>query len=617
MRLAAIQLHNFRRYKGDTVIPVGRLTALIGKNDIGKSSILEAAGIFLNAPGLAVDGDDLCIHAGDREVWIGCTFEDLPVELVIDATVPTSLHDEHLLNAHGQLEVYRVWEIRDGKAKEKSPFALAHHPTGANYGDLLQLKIAALRERAAALNVDLTNVDARTCSQLRRAIWSSASDLELGQTKIQLNQEDTKAIWLKLQELFPTFALFKADRPSTDQDGEVQDPMKMAVKQALAETAVELGRVKDAVQAKAIEVAQRTIEKLRDLDPELAEQLAPEFSKEPKWDSAFSLSLSGEGGIPLNKRGSGFRRLVLLSFFRAEAERRQRDEARGDVIYAVEEPEASQHPDNQRMVMQALKDLSDGLHCQVMLTTHVPALAEVLPTDSLRHVIAGDDNTTRIDIDGDGMIRRIADDLGVVPDKRVKVIVCMEGPHDITCLGHLAHTIRASDGTLPEVLNNPAIVFMPLGGSTLRDWVTKHYLSQLGVPEFHIYDRGTGAQPKYAAEATAVNARSDGSKAVHTSKGELENYLHEDAIRTVHPIAVQVDDTCDVPLLVAEAVHCADPAASAWDQVDPEAKRRKMSHAKRWLNDQAAAAMTHQMLVDRSADVEITEWLRTIGSYLS
>jgi putative ATP-dependent endonuclease of the OLD family len=617
MRLAAIQLHNFRRYKGDTVIPVGKLTALIGKNDIGKSSILEAAGIFLNAPGLAVDGDDLCIHAADQEVWIGCTFEDLPDELVIDATAPTNLRDEHLLNGRGQLEVYRVWEVRDRKAKEKSPFALAHHPTGASYADLLQLKITALRQRASTLNVDLANVDARTCAQLRKAIWSSAADLERGQTKIQLNQEDAKAIWLKLQELFPTFALFKADRPSTDQDGEVQDPMKLAVKQALAETSVELGRVKDAVQAKAIEVAQRTIEKLRELDPELAEQLAPEFSKEPKWDSAFSLSLSGEGGIPLNKRGSGFRRLVLLSFFRAEAERRQRDEARGDVIYAVEEPEASQHPDNQRMVMQALKDLSDGAHCQVLLTTHVPALAEVLPTDSLRHVLAGDDNTTRIDIDGDGMIRRIADDLGVVPDKRVKVIVCMEGPHDITCLGHFARTLHAFDNTLPEVSDNPAVIFMPLGGSTLRDWVTKHYLSQFGVPEFHIYDRGTDPQPKYAAEAASVNARTDGSKAVHTTKGELENYLHEDAIRSVRAITVQVSDTCDVPLQAAEAVHCADPAAGAWDEVDPESKKRKMSHAKRWLNDQAAAAMTRQMLVNRSAEVEIVGWLRTIGSFLS
>ncbi len=510
-----------------------------------------------------------------------------------------------------------MWEVRDGKAKEKSPFALAHHPTGANYTDLLQLKITALRQPASALNIDLTNVDARTCAQLRRAIWSSAADLELGQTKIQLNQEDAKAIWLKLQELFPTFALFKADRPSTDQDGEVQDPMKMAVKQALAETSVELGRVKDAVQAKAIEVAQRTIEKLRELDPDLAEQLAPEFSKEPKWDSAFSLSLSGEGGIPLNKRGSGFRRLVLLSFFRAEAERRLRDEARGDVIYAVEEPEASQHPDNQRMVMQALKDLSDGAHCQVLLTTHVPALAEVLPTDSLRHVLAGDDNTTRIDNDGDGMIRRIADDLGVVPDKRVKVIVCMEGPHDITCLGHFARTLRAVDNTLPKVASNPAVIFMPMGGSTLRDWVTKHYLSQLGVPEFHIYDRGTAAQPKYAREAAAVNARTDKSKAVHTTKGELENYLHEDAIRSAHGVTIQVDDTCDVPALVAEVIHCADPAACAWGQVDPEAKKRKMGHAKRWLNDQAAAATTHEMLVDRGADVKITGWLRTIGSYLS
>lgn len=617
MNLAAIHLHNFRRYKGDTSVPVGRLTALIGKNDIGKSSILEAAGIFLNAPGLAVDGDDLCVHAADNQIWIGCVFEDLPSELVIDATAPTSLANEYLLNESGRLEIYRVWEVSDGKAKEKSPFALAFHPTASRYDDLLRLKITELRTRASQLNVNLQDVDARTSGQLRRAIWASAGDLELGSTKIPLNQEDTKAIWAKIQEMFPTFALFKVDRPSTDQDGEVQDPMKLAVKQALAEMSAELARVKDAVQAKALDVARRTIEKLGEWDASLAEALSPEFSKEPKWDSAFSLSLAGENGIPLNKRGSGFRRLVLLSFFRAEAERRQRDESRGNVIYAIEEPEASQHPDNQRMIMDALKELADSTHCQVLLTTHVPALAEVLPVDSLLHVLAGEDNTTRVDSDGDGMIERIADDLGVIPDRRVKVIVCLEGPHDVTCFGHFARTLCTSDGALPRVVDNPEVIYMPVGGSTLRDWVTKRYLSPFGVPEFHIYDRGTGAQPQYAEAADAVNQRTDGSKAVHTLKAEMENYLHADAIQSAQQVTIQVSDTCDVPLLAAEAVHTAAAGPVPWDQVDLEGRERKMSRAKRWLNDKAAAAMTPQMLVDRNADGEIRGWIATIGSFLS
>ena len=42
MKLRTIVLRNFRCYKEETRIHVGDLTAFIGKNDAGKSAILEA-----------------------------------------------------------------------------------------------------------------------------------------------------------------------------------------------------------------------------------------------------------------------------------------------------------------------------------------------------------------------------------------------------------------------------------------------------------------------------------------------------------------------------------------------------------------------------------------------
>ena len=46
MKLKAVVLKNFRCYHKETHIPIGDFTALIGKNDIGKSTILEALEIF-------------------------------------------------------------------------------------------------------------------------------------------------------------------------------------------------------------------------------------------------------------------------------------------------------------------------------------------------------------------------------------------------------------------------------------------------------------------------------------------------------------------------------------------------------------------------------------------
>src|SRR5699024_12305715 len=141
-----------------------------------------------------------------------------------------------------------------------------------------------------------------------------------------------------LLKKLPIFALFKADRPSNDEDSEVQDPMKLAVNHALTKVEQELDEIKEKVKEEAIKTANTTLEKLHEMDESLASELIPDFSNDPKWNNLFKLSLENEHGISINKRGSGVRRLILLNFFRAEVERQRSISERG-VIYAIEEPE--------------------------------------------------------------------------------------------------------------------------------------------------------------------------------------------------------------------------------------------------------------------------------------
>ena len=143
--------------------------------------------------------------------------------------------------------------------------------------------------------------------------------------------------------------------------------MKIAVQAAIKDIEDELEAVREKVRLSVMEVAQRTIAKLTEMDSELAGQLNPTFKAEPKWDG-FKLTLTGDNDIPINKRGSGVRRLILLNFFRAEAERRRETADSRRVIYAIEEPESSQHPDNQTMLIRALLELSIDPNTQVLLT---------------------------------------------------------------------------------------------------------------------------------------------------------------------------------------------------------------------------------------------------------
>jgi len=77
MRLKSLSLYQFRGYKKETVITFDKnLTGLIGKNDSGKSTILEALDHFFNDT--KMDPDDWNIYAdkSDNFIRIGCTFTD-------------------------------------------------------------------------------------------------------------------------------------------------------------------------------------------------------------------------------------------------------------------------------------------------------------------------------------------------------------------------------------------------------------------------------------------------------------------------------------------------------------------------------------------------------------
>ena len=48
MRLKSFSLKNFRGYRNEVRINMSDLTVFVGRNDIGKSTILEALDIFFN-----------------------------------------------------------------------------------------------------------------------------------------------------------------------------------------------------------------------------------------------------------------------------------------------------------------------------------------------------------------------------------------------------------------------------------------------------------------------------------------------------------------------------------------------------------------------------------------
>jgi len=399
MKILKVKLENFRGYKEEVVVDFNNLTVFVGKNDIGKSTILEALDIFFNdGKGVVkIDKEDINKQAkeeGNTGIKISVVFGDLPNALTIDATNPTTLSNEYLLNCDNQLEVIKKYP----NAGKEKVYIKANHPANQNCNDLLLKKIRDLQSILDDNDIDCAN---RTKSAVvRNAIWNHYSnELDLQEVEIDVTKEDAKNIWEQLKNYMPLYSLFQSDRKNSDGDSEVQNPMKLAVQEILKDETLKrtLEQVANEVESKLQEVAANTLEKLNEMNPEIADSLNPviPITDSLKWIDVFkNVSITGDEDIPINKRGSGVKRLVLLNFFRAEAERRQREQNTPSIIYAIEEPETSQHPSHQRKLIEAFIALSNVDRTQILLTTHSPAIVKMLNFEHLK--LIKDDNGKEI-----------------------------------------------------------------------------------------------------------------------------------------------------------------------------------------------------------------------------
>lgn len=496
MKLNSVKIRNFRGYKDEVSIKIDDLTTIVGKNDSGKSTILEALEIFFNNKIVVCEKEDLSINhsQGDELIEITCVFSPILESISIDASSETTLKKEFLLNADGLLEIKKVFKASAAKPKP-STFIVCNHPSDENFNDLLTLKIKDLKQRAKDLNIDESKYDARSSVSLRQAIWKENEKLNLVTTDVPVDKEDSKKIYSKLEAYLPYYALFQSDRSSSDTDKEITDPMKVAVQKALQEVEKELNVIKEEVRKKALDTANRTLNKLKDMNSELATSLTPEFKTEPNFDSLFKLTINSDDNIPMNKRGSGVRRLVLLNFFRAEAERQlSEDDQNSSIIYAFEEPETSQHPLHQKLLVEAFLEISKKDNAQVIVTTHTPAICGLLPLNSLR-LVDKTDKVTLVRDSSDEVYKQIAEMLGVLPEPfsgNAKALILVEGKSDVIFLKHTAHKLKESN-YVSNTFDEKNIAIVPIGGcGNFKHWITQKIAEQFSIPWGILLDSDKG-----------------------------------------------------------------------------------------------------------------------------
>ena len=391
MRIKSILLDNFRGYDSPTVIDFESFTAFVGKNDVGKSSVLEALYIFFESgKSVSIDKNDVNKSNASNnktDIIIGVEFDSFEDEIIIDETNRTSLSSEYLLTSKGTLFIVKHYP-NGGKPKV---FVKANHPSCPECSDLLSKKQKELKSVVEKLSL---TCDKTKNAEMRKAIWLYYADsLDLQERELEVSADGLKDLWSKLYTYLPIYSLFQSDRSNSDSDKEAQDPLKTAVQLILGDAAIQqqLSDIANTVTQQLQIVTDSTLLKLKEMNEEIAASLNPSIpnAKDLKWADVFkNVSITSDNDIPINKHGSGVKRLVLLNFFRAEVERQRTARNHVNIIYAIEEPETSQHLNHQLLLIDALKSLSRQPHIQVIITTHSAHIVKNLSFNNIRLISA-------------------------------------------------------------------------------------------------------------------------------------------------------------------------------------------------------------------------------------
>lgn len=531
MYISKIALTNYRGVKERREINLSRFSSIVGKNDAGKTIVLNAIATFLDLKNFAITSTDF--NEIDRPITMEFVFTSSELIDMLSTKIKLKVKkteglDEFIQDfIFDETIVYKREVNSQGKSWTSERVLLNDFVRD----DLKGLYFKSDEEISVIIESNTIQIPVEGKGRNSKAE-------KIKHIKLHFSDEPRANFWIiddmKIGSLFPDVEMFKADygleadtKFKTASVTEIEGYfIREQARLEVFQNEINIEMQKEAAILKSY--MQEYASNLQDID------ITPNIA----WKDAIksvdvSFQFNGDDKfIPMTHKGTGYRRLFMVARFRYLAEKSKGN----NIIYLIEEPETFLHPIAQQDLLKALKELS--LDNQVVTTTHSPVFAGATDVEGVVLCTkAGQSNYENV-IEGNeqDFLFKIIDELGIKPSFNLRDhhehLLFVESTNDMKFYDIICNQLLGF-----KLIGNPKILVLPFGGGTdIDSFLNIDYFDKSGRNLFLLID--SDKQQNKAAEqyqkAESYVSRKENGKAYVINRSCIENYYHPRCIERVY-----------------------------------------------------------------------------------
>lgn len=536
MKLTIITIENFRGIKDKQVIPITNFSSIVGKNDSGKSIIVNAIASFLDPKTYKIVESDF--NKLDIEITFEGDFYHQEVREILGEKIKLRVKKEDGLDEFLEDVIFED-HINIQKIAKKPGGDFDVNLLTREYVDEDFKNLYVKSDEDLKTILEKYSISVPVAGTGRNSKLEKIKHIKKYCAENHIKQEN---IWVediyKISDLLPAVELFVSDyglEADTKFKTNSVSEIKGFFDNETSDETKRLSMIEKDIQVEMNKEAESIKNLMRDYTSSLLDVI---ITPDINWTKAIDgvnvkFRFDGDAApIIMTHKGAGYRRLFMVARFRYLAEKNRN----ADVIYLIEEPETFLHPSAQQDLLEALKRLSEDN--QIIITTHSPIFAGSAQNESV--ILCSKDGqsiyeTSIGNANPDEFIRKIIDELGIKPhhnlrDKFTKILF-VEGKDDIYFYSKLSKLL-----TSKKLGENEDILVLPFGGSSVNSFINIEYFLKQGRPMYLVLDSDKGLKNKNPEKVqkqidtfTEFNSKSN-SNAYILKRSSIENYFHPRAV---------------------------------------------------------------------------------------